>query len=1007
MRKIFLFIFVLSSCLSMAQETFNVNGTHNKNHNYYAFKNATIHIDYQTTIENATLLIQDGKIVAAAKNVSLPDNVVEYDLKGKHIYPSLIDVYSDYGLAKTKGSKSGAHAHNSKQKERGAFGWNEAIKSEIESGELFKVDVKQAEALRKLGFGVVLTHQQDGIMRGTSALVTLGNGKANDVMLADHVANHLSFNKGTSTQVYPGSLMGMIALIRQTYLDADWLSKNENADEFNISLNAVSKNKELLQIFEANDKLSILRADKIGDEFELQYVFKGKGDEYQRIAEIKATEGKLIVPLNFPEVYDVTDPYSALKVNYSDVKNWELAPYNLGILAKNEIDFSITTSDLKDKKVFFKNLRRAIKSGISEEDALKALTYSPANLINQYDRIGSLEEGKLANFIVTSENLFAEKTIIYENWIKGKQYVISDQNVLDVRGNYDVNLGAKIYEVKVAGELNKLSGSTQIIGTKDGKADTTKVKVTVVAKGNTIALNFNPNDDFQKGNIRLSGTVSSNTGIWDGNGQLANGDWIKWTAIKAKSKKSKSKKAEEQGTEQDSLFIPRIQYPNMAYGFDSLPKAETILIKGATVWTNETEGIIKNTDVLLQNGKIAKIGEGLEVGDAIVVDGTGKHLTTGIIDEHSHIAISRGVNECTQSVTAEVSIADVVNSDDINIYRQLAGGVTTSQLLHGSCNPVGGQSAIIKLKWGSSPDSMQIQNTPGFIKFALGENVKRAGGRSRFPQTRMGVEQVYYDAFIRAREYNNAWDNYRATSKKKKSTAVAPRRDLELETLNEIMNSERFISCHSYQQGEINMLMHVADSMGFMVNTFTHILEGYKVADKMKKHGVGGSTFSDWWAYKFEVNDAIPYNGAIMHNQGITVAFNSDDAEMGRRLNQEAAKAVKYGGVSEEEAWKFVTLNPAKLLHLDNRLGSIKVGKDADVVLWSDNPLSIYAKVEKTIIDGAVYFDIEKDEANQKANQEEKARVIEKMIVAKNGGAKTQKAMSKKPKHYHCDTVGE
>jgi imidazolonepropionase-like amidohydrolase len=1006
MKNIFVFIFALCTLVSQAQETFNVNGSHNKNHNYYAFTNATIHVDYQTTLEKATLLIRDGKIVAAAKSLKIPENTVVYDLGGKHIYPSLIDIYSDYGTAVQKSDKSKPHTHKNKQ-QRGAFGWNEAIKPEVESSDLFRVDAKNAEELRKLGFGVVLTHQQDGIMRGTSALVTLANDKANVVMLKNKVANHLSFNKGTSTEAYPGSLMGMIALIRQTYYDADWLSKNKAANEFNISLNAVTNNNTMLQIFEANDKFSILRADKIGDEFGLQYIFKGKGDEYQRIAEIKATQGKLIVPINFPEPYDVSDAYNALNISYSAVKNWELAPYNLGILANNELDFSITASDLKDKKVFFKNLRKAIKFGLSEENALKALTYSPANFIGEYERIGSLEEGKLANFIVTSENLFVEKTVIYENWIKGKQYVISDYNELDVRGNYSVNLGDKIYDVKVAGELSKLKGSTQIISEKDGKPDTTNVKVAVVAKGNTIALSFNPNDDFQKGIIRLSGTVSSNTGIWDGNGQLSNGDWITWAAIKGKSDKKESKNTDANEEKQDSLIIPRIQYPNMAYGFDSLPKATTILIKNTTVWTNEAEGILKNTDVLFQNGKIAAIGKDLNSLDAVIIDGEGKHLTTGIIDEHSHIAISRGVNECTQSVTAEVSIADVVNSDDINIYRQLAGGVTTSQLLHGSCNPVGGQSAIIKLKWGSSPDSMKIQNTAGFIKFALGENVKRAGGRSRFPQTRMGVEQVYYDAFIRAREYNNAWDNYAATPKKKKASAVAPRRDLELETLNEIMKSERFISCHSYQQGEINMLMHVADSMGFLINTFTHILEGYKVADKMKKHGAGGSTFSDWWAYKFEVNDAIPYNGAIMHNQGITVAFNSDDAEMGRRLNQEAAKAVKYGGVSEEDAWKFVTLNPAKLLHLDSNLGSFKIGKDADVVLWSDNPLSIYAKVEKTIIDGAIYFDIDKDAATQKANQEEKARIIGKMIEAKNGGAKTQAPSNKKPKLYHCDTVGE
>ena len=1004
MKKIFLLIFIISSVVVSAQETFDVNGTHNKNHNYYAFTNATIHIDYQTIIENGTLLIKDGKIVAAGEKVTIPNNVVTYDLKKKHIYPSLIDLYSNYGIAKAVKSKKRGYRNQAETNNKGAFNWNQAIKPEVEAGKLFKVDNKKAEELRKLGFGVVLTHQQDGIMRGTSALVTLGNDQAQAVMLKDNVANHLAFNKGTSTQSYPGSLMGMIALIRQTYYDVDWLFNNSTVEEYNISLNTVIENWKLPQIFEANDKLSILRADKIGDEFEMQYIFKGKGDEYQRINEVKATGGKLIIPVNFPKAYEVSDPYNSLIISYSDVKNWELAPYNLGIVASNEVDFSITTSDLKDRKVFFKNLRKAIKSGLSEQNALKALTYSPANFINEYERIGSLEEGKLANFIITSENLFSEKNIIHENWIRGKQHIISDYNIIDVRGNYSLNLGKKVYDLKVKGEPKKLKGSIQIIGMKDNKPDTSKASVTIKVSGNNISLNFNPKDSFDKGTIRLSGTVTNNAGIWDGNGQLSNGDWIKWTAIKGKVDTDKKKKKE---TKPDSLIIPKIQYPNMAYGFDSLPKAKTMLIKGATVWTNEADGIIPNTDVLIQNGKIAAVGKNLSSEGALIIDGKGKHLSTGIIDEHSHIAISRGVNECTQSVTAEVSIADVVNSDDINIYRQLAGGVTSSQLLHGSCNPVGGQSALIKLKWGSTPEEMKIKNTDGFIKFALGENVKRAGGTSRFPQTRMGVEQVYYDAFIRAREYNNKWDNYAAIPEKDRENIPAPRIDLEMEALNEILNKERFISCHSYQQGEINMLMHVADSMGFKVNTFTHILEGYKVADKMKEHGVGGSTFSDWWAYKFEVNDAIPYNGAIMHEQGITVAFNSDDAEMGRRLNQEAAKAIKYGGLSEEEAWKFVTLNPAKLLHLDHRMGSIKVGKDADVVLWSDNPLSIYAKVEKTIIDGAIYFDIEQDAQRQKENQAEKARIIEKMISAKKGGAKTQAPSGKKPKLYHCDTVGE
>jgi len=1006
MKNLFLLIAITFSVINInAQETFNVNGTHNKNHNYYAFTNATIYVDYHTKIENATLLIKDGKVEAIGSKVIIPKNVVSYNLEGKYIYPSFIDLYSDYGMPTIKKDKSPHYGPQFENKNKQAINWNQAIKPEIEAGKLFTVNDKKAEELRKLGFGTVLTHQHDGIMRGTSAFVTLKNDMANMVMLQDNVASHLSFNKGTSTQDYPGSLMGMIALIRQTYYDVDWLFNNTKVDEFNISLNTIIDNWKLPQIFEANDKLNILRADKIGDEFETQYIFKGKGDEYQRIKEIKATEGKLIVPLNFPEAYDVEDPYDALKVHYSNVKHWELAPYNLGIISYNQIDFAITTADLKDKKVFFKNLRKAIKSGLTEEAALKALTYNPANFINQYEKVGSLEKGKLANFIIASDNIFEEKTKIYENWIQGKQYVIEDYNIVDSKGNYSLNIAGKIYDLKVKGEPKKLSGTIEIMNQKD----TNKVKVDVKVESQLVSVSFNPNDDYQKGTIRLSGTISSNGGIWDGNGQLANGDWVKWSAIKGKDD---DKKNDDKKEENDSLIVPKIQYPNMAYGFfDSIPKAKTIIIRGATVWTNEAEGVLKNTDVLLQNGKIAAIGKDLVAEGATIIDGKDKHLSAGIIDEHSHIAISRGVNECTQAVTAEVSIADVVNSDDINIYRQLAGGVTASQLLHGSCNPIGGQSALIKLRWGASPEEMKINDSTAFIKFALGENVKQSNwgefNTQRFPQTRMGVEQVYYDAFIRAKEYQKEWDTFAALPEKLRSKVTAPRIDLEMETLNEILNKERFISCHSYQQGEINMLIHVADSMGFTVNTFTHILEGYKVADKMKDHGAGGSTFSDWWAYKYEVNDAIPYNGAIMHNQGVVTAFNSDDAEMGRRLNQEAAKAVKYGGVSEEEALKFVTLNPAKLLHLDHRMGSIKVGKDADVVLWSDNPLSIYAVCEKTIIDGVIYFDLERDSERQKENQKEKARIIEKMIQAKKGGEKTQPAKSKKPKLYHCDTVGE
>jgi imidazolonepropionase-like amidohydrolase len=382
--------------------------------------------------------------------------------------------------------------------------------------------------------------------------------------------------------------------------------------------------------------------------------------------------------------------------------------------------------------------------------------------------------------------------------------------------------------------------------------------------------------------------------------------------------------------------------------------------------------------------------------DAKVIEAKGMFLTSGIIDEHSHIGIYRGVNECTQNNTAEVRIGDVVNSEDINIYRQLSGGVVACQQLHGSCNPIGGQSSLIKLRWGKAPEEMKIADADGFIKFALGENVKqsnRSFGSGRYPETRMGVEQVYYDAFIRARAYEED----------KKANPKLTRVDLELETMLEILNKKRFISCHSYVQSEINMLMHVADSMKFVVNTFTHILEGYKVADKMKAHGASASTFADWWAYKYEVIEAIPQNAAILNKMGIVTAINSDDAEMGRRLNQEAAKIIKYGHISEMDAWKMVTLNPAKMLHIDKFTGSIKVGKDADLVLWSANPLSIDAKAEMTLVDGICYFSREKDLAMRNAIIQERARIIQKMILAKQNGEKAEHKVSEIDPDYHCE----
>ncbi|MFT5832769.1 MAG: imidazolonepropionase-like amidohydrolase [Cognaticolwellia sp.] len=984
-RLITSMIGILVAFSVFAQPTFPQNGVYDHREGLYAFTNATIHTSYKQTTENATLIIREGKIEAVGVGTAIPKGAVVIDLKGKHIYPSFIDLYNQYGLKKAKavGTRPRQQPQMLSNK-AGAYLWNEAIKPEFSAAKAFTVDYKAAEGLRKLGFGGVLTHQQDGINRGTGAFTLLSNQNEHSAILKENAGQFLSFSKGVSTQAYPSSLMGSIALLRQTYLDANWYQRSGNEKMRNLSLQAWNENARLPQFFRVRDRLEILRADKIAKEFGITYVYLGNGDEYMRMDDIRKTGAALVIPIDFPAAFDVQDPFDALQADLSDMKHWELAPTNPAELAKANIEFAFTLEGLKNKSDYIKNIKKAIKHGLSEEAALKAMTFTPAKLAGVIDQVGTLEQGKIANFIVTSDGLFEDEMVIHHNWVNGQPDVLKALTTTDLRGTYVLDYKSQSDTLTVSGDLEKLKFSLKI-------NDSTTLKVKHRFNNGLVSFSFN--DD--NGITALSGTLLGKN--WEGRGTLANGEWINWSATQVKVYEEKSEGESESEDESEKVAaLGAVTYPFTAFGWESKPKQVTYLIKNTTVWTNESDGILENMDVLVEDGKIKKVGKDLKGKGAIEIDGTGKHLTSGIIDEHSHIAISRGVNEGTQMSSAEVRIGDVVNSEDINIYRQLAGGVTTSQLLHGSANPIGGQAALIKLRWGSTPEEMKFEGADGFIKFALGENVKQSNWgdnyRMRFPQTRMGVEQVYEDYFTRAREYEAAM----------KADPLSTRQDLELDCLLEILNKERFVTCHSYVQSEINMLMKMAESHGFVLNTFTHILEGYKVADKMKAHGAGGSSFSDWWAYKSEVLDAIPYNGALMHSQGVTVAFNSDDAEMARRLNQEAAKAVMYGGLSEEEAWKFVTLNPAKLLHVDDRVGSVKAGKDADIVLWSNNPLSIYARAEKTFVDGILLYDLELEAEKRVAVRVERARLIQKMLDAKIGGEATQPVRNNKKHLYHC-----
>jgi len=993
---------IVSSTTTQAQSTFPINGIQDKDAAVYAFTHAIVHVNAQTVFEDATLLVKEGRVLAVGAGIAIPKGAIETDLKGKHIYPSLIDAFSTYGVEQSKKEKKDSPGPQYNADKKGAFAWNDALNPEVSAAEKFSPDSKKAEELRKQGFGATVSLVRDGISRGTSALVLTGEGSANENLLQPNVAANYSFSKGTSGQNYPSSQMGAIALLRQTYLDANWYANlKDKTKEMNLGLEAWNGVQTIPQVFDASDLLSTLRADKVGDEFGKQYVFLGNGTEYRRIEAVKNTGGSFIIPLKFPDALDVEDPFDAQLASYEELLHWELAPTNAKALKKAGVPFALTMEGLEKEAEFWPAIRKAIEAGLDSITALEALTTVPAKMLGLKE-VGSLQKGNLANFLITSEDLFNEKNTILEHWLKGKQYKINEAAGDSINANYSLVMSGKTWTIELTGTDDKPSAKLAV-------NDTTKLDLNFSLKGELVTISF-AEEKEAKAKYRLTGRKDGKT--FKGKGQTPDGTWAAWTmTYSSEIEKKKDEKKEEKGKEEKKdTIVGEVIYPFMAYGYTKAPTNEAVVIRNATVWTNEKDGILDAADVYLEGGKIKSLGKGLSVPSGTKeIDGTGKHVTSGIIDEHSHIAISKGVNEGTQSVTAEVSIGDVVNSEDINIYRQLAGGVTASQLLHGSANPIGGQSGIIKLRWGQLPENMKIKDAAGHIKFALGENVKQSNWgdyyTSRYPQTRMGVEQVFYDAFYRAKAYKAEWAAYSGLSKKDQSAATAPRRDLELDVLVEILDSKRFVTCHSYVQQEINMLMHVADSMGWKMNTFTHILEGYKVADKMKEHGVNGSTFSDWWAYKYEVIDAIPYNAALMHEAGVNVGINSDDAEMGRRLNQEAAKGVKYGGMSQEDAWKMVTLNPAKMLKLDNRTGSLKVGKDADVVVWSDNPLSIYAKAEQTYVDGVLYYSIEKDKAAREALNTERNRIIQKMIAAKKGGAKADKPSKKEHLLYHCDTM--
>ncbi|MDX1677106.1 amidohydrolase family protein [Arsukibacterium sp.] len=992
---------------SIADQTSPQLGIRDKTPNLLALINATVVTEPGKTLPAAMVLIRDGKIETVSSNGKVPAGYRQIDLTGYHLYPGFIDPYTQYGVpdaGKDEGFSFGEKPVY--QNERiGGNAANAAIHAEQRWVDQFKPDAKAADEFLKQGFTVVQAARHDGIFRGTGFVASLDQGLPNDLIIKADSQQFMSFSKGSSKQSYPSSLMGSIALIRQTFADANWYQAAQSKEDFRFVSGGVEYNAALANVaaapklgvlFETSDERALLRADKLLAEFNItNAAILGSGHEYNRLAEVKASGRTLVLPLAFPAAPEVTLPDQHLDVSLADLRHWERAPANPAALAQAGVSFALTSHGLKKKTDFLPNLRSAVKHGLSQQQALAALTTIPASMLGLEQQLGKVASGYQADIVVSRGDLFTDGEIV-ATWLRGQLHEFAPLDAPQFAGTYPLNIAGNSFDLTLSGHAPKLTGELKL-------ADEKVALQHVLVQGQHLQFSV----PLQK--LTGTDTVAQFSGML--RGATLTGRWqhADGSQTPVSAERTAVPAAEADAGKAPAPMISRLTYPNRAFGRANLPQRQNLHIKNATIWTATEQGVLHNTDIIVRDGKISRIGQALTtpVGYT-VIDGKDMHITPGIIDEHSHIATEQGVNEGSHANTAEVHIGDVVNPDDINIYRGLAGGVTAVQLLHGSANPIGGRAQIISLRWGESAEGMKFADAPGSIKFALGENVKQSNWgsefTSRYPQTRIGVDTFIRDNFQAAKEYQARWQAYNKLSKRQQSKVLAPRRDYQLETLVEIIEGKRHIHTHSYVASEILMLIDVAEEMGFNIQTFTHILEGYKVATEMQKHGASVSTFADWWGFKMEVNDAIPTNTCLMHEQGLLVSVNSDDPGLLRRLNQEAAKSTMYCGMDEHEALKMVTINPAKQLKIDDKVGSLAEGKQADLVLWDGHPLSVYAQVQQTWIDGARYFDRSEDIRLRAAQQTEKQQLIQKVLTAgESARSGVENGYKQEDPIWHCE----
>ncbi|MBC8797545.1 amidohydrolase family protein [Shewanella algae] len=985
----------LVACSAYADETQLTDNTPRLT----ALTHAKLMLSPGKQLDNATLLIENNRIKQVISNNEIPQNAYKIDLNGYTIYPGFIDPFAEYGLEYSE-SQATIEGPVYRINPKGAVAANGAIHAEKEWFSYVLADKDAASNWISNGFTSVQSAHLNGIFRGIGVSLSLADKNSNQLIYSPKSRHFMAFDKGNSPQDYPNSLMGSIALIRQTLSDANWYNQNKMkaagredllSPEFNIALERLHDIKTRGAIFDTRNLNNQLRAAKLLSQEDIQPILLGNGQEYARVRELQEYRPVLILPLNFPAAPQVSDEDNAREVPLRTLRHWERAPSNPAVMAANNIPFSFTQYGI-DGKAFWPRLRMALQAGLDEETALAALTTEAAAAVGIDNLVGKLAPGYMADLVIAKGNLFQDGEIV-SVWLQGEeQKQLAPE--FQWQGSYRLHLA----ELELDLELQltqqtprklrgNLSSGDQQIAVAHLKANSKRLSFSVNLQGAGIngisRLTLWQDDEGLRGRLlSADGAVTQLAGS-----RLPHAPLMPETEedTRTNTQATSPKTVSKTGPKTESEYLSRLTSPLQAYGRSELPGTEKLHIRNVTLWTSSEAGIIGNSDLLMANGKIEKIGTDLSTPAGYqVIEGVGMHLTAGIIDEHSHIAVNGGLNEMSDAITSEVRIADVLNPDDIAIYRSLAGGVTTANLLHGSANPIGGQSQVIQLRWGESAEGLKFTQAHQGIKFALGENVKQSnwGERytRRFPQSRMGVKALMSDAFNAARDYKDAQAQYAELRSREKRKQLSPRPDYRLQAIAQVLNGERDVHIHSYVQSEILMFLRLAEAYDFKVTAFTHVLEGYKLAPELAAHGAGASTFADWWAYKFEVYDAIPQNACLMMNAGVLTSINSDDFEMQRRLNQEAAKSVKYCDMSQEDAWKMVTINPAKQLGIDAITGSVEEGKQADLVLWDANPLSVYAKSQAVWIGGKRYFDRAEDRQMTQAIAGERQALIQKIL---------------------------